>query len=76
MVCRRPYQRLIDGGVQRAHPVYVTAADVIRVSERNQQIVDAIAALACAPAPTGFAVTEFFNDGSARTGTDQRITPG
>ena len=52
VVCRRPDQGLIDGVVQRAHPVYVTATDAIRVSERNQQIVDAIAALACPPAPT------------------------
>ena len=49
---RAPYQGLIDGGLQSAHPVYVAVPDAIRVSERNQQIVDTIAELACSPAPT------------------------
>jgi hypothetical protein len=49
---RRPYQGLIDDGAERAHPVYMIATDAIRVSERNQQIIDTIAALACPLTPT------------------------
>ena len=42
----------MDGGAQRAHAVYVAFTDAIRVSERNQQVIDTMAELACPPTPT------------------------
>jgi len=42
----------MDGGAREAQSIYVNVTDALRVSERNQQIIDTIAGLACPPAPT------------------------